>query len=107
MLGTQANPIVIGDSLAPLGSASNPVVIYINEDWCYDKTDRCDSDADTEVMAIPEFWDALIDESFSIPADERGTVSASSVGALTSSLGLRRSRSPSFLRAIIREWFSL
>jgi hypothetical protein len=54
---------VIGDGLAPLGSASNPIVIHVDEDWCYDKIDRGGSDADTEVMATPEFWEALIDES--------------------------------------------
>lgn len=30
-LGTQANPIVIGDDPAPLGSASNPIVIHVDE----------------------------------------------------------------------------
>jgi hypothetical protein len=83
-LGTQANPIVIRDGLAPLGSASNPIEIYVDEDWCCDKIDQGVSDADTEVMATPEFWEALIDESFSDPA-ERGTVGPSSVRAPTRS----------------------
>lgn len=73
-------------SLAPLGSASNPIVIYIDEDWYYNKIDRYDSDTDTMIIAIPEFWEALIDESFSILADERGAVGSSSVRVLTRSL---------------------
>lgn len=33
-LGIEANPIVIKDDLAPLGSAINPFVIYVSEDFC-------------------------------------------------------------------------
>jgi hypothetical protein len=54
-LGTYANPIVIVDDLAPLGSASNPIVIYVDEGWCRDELDQLDSDADTVIMATPEF----------------------------------------------------
>ena len=38
-LGIYANPIVIGDDLAPLSSASNPIVIHINEHSYRDKLD--------------------------------------------------------------------
>ncbi|OQD78027.1 hypothetical protein PENANT_c097G09795 [Penicillium antarcticum] len=69
--GTEANPIVIGDDPAPLGSASNPIVIYVDEDCGYDEAEQLGSDADTEVMATPEFWEKLIDENFPAPADER------------------------------------
>jgi hypothetical protein len=58
-LGTQANPIVIGDDLAPLGSASNSIVIQVDEGWCHDDPDQLGSDADTEVMATPQFWGTL------------------------------------------------
>lgn len=39
-LGTQANPIVIGDNPAPLGSVSNPIVIHVDEGWCSHETDH-------------------------------------------------------------------
>jgi hypothetical protein len=84
-LGTQANPIVIRDGLTPLGSASNPIVIHVDEDWYYNKIDRCGSNTNTKVMATPEFWEALIDENFSIPADKRGAVGSSSVHTPTRS----------------------
>ncbi|KAJ5464327.1 uncharacterized protein N7458_000013 [Penicillium daleae] len=61
--GTQANPIVIGDDLAPLDSASNPIVIYVDED-------HFGSDVDTEIITTPEFWETLISGDFAIPADE-------------------------------------
>lgn len=77
-LGTYANPIVIGDDLAPLGSASNPIVIQVDGGWCRDEPNQLGSDADTEIMATPEFWgtltgavpvtdDAAIDSSVRVP----------------------------------------
>jgi hypothetical protein len=87
---------VIGDDLAPLGSASNPIVIHVDEDWCYDKTDQRSSDTDTEVMATPEFWEALIDESFSVQADERGVAGSSPVYAPTGSLAHKEEGLQSF-----------
>jgi hypothetical protein len=68
--GTQANPIVISDDLAPLGSASNPIVIYVDEGWCRNGTDHFGSDVDTEIITTPEFWETLISGDFAIPADE-------------------------------------
>lgn len=84
-LGSHANPVVIGDGLAPFGSASSFIVIHLDDDLCYDKVDRCGSQADTELMATPEFWEALIDESFSVPADKCGAVCSSFVRAPTRS----------------------
>lgn len=69
-LGTQANPIVIGDDLAPLGSASNPIVIYVGECSCRNGTDQVGFDADTEIMTTLECWETLIDGDFTVPADE-------------------------------------
>ncbi|KAJ5267822.1 hypothetical protein N7478_010630 [Penicillium angulare] len=110
-LGTEANPIVIGDDPAPLGSASTegnmrgspkpegtqsnaiypkncsspldsaPKVIY--ED-CYDDTDQLSSDADTEVMTSPQFRAALVDESLPDPADECEAVATASICDSTS-----------------------
>lgn len=54
-LGMEANPIVIGDESAPLGSAFNPIVIDVDEGWCHGEAGRPDSDADTKIMTTPEF----------------------------------------------------
>ena len=78
-LGTEANPIVIGDNPVPLGSASNPIMIYVDKDCGYDEAEQLGSDADTEIMAIPEFWENLIDESFPVPVNERVDVNSVSV----------------------------
>ncbi|EKV04138.1 hypothetical protein PDIP_88570 [Penicillium digitatum Pd1] len=78
-LGTEANPIVIGDDPAPFGSASNPIVIHVDEDCGHDEAEQLGSDADTEIMATPEFWEKLIDESLPAPADERADVNSVSV----------------------------
>lgn len=51
-LGTEANPIVIGDGSAPLGSAFNPIVIVIDEGWCRGEAGEPDSDADTEHLFL-------------------------------------------------------
>lgn len=67
-IGTQANPIVIDDP-ALLGLPSNPIVIYINEGLCRDKRDQLGSDADTEIMATPEFWETLTGGDFAILTD--------------------------------------
>lgn len=75
---------MIGDDFAPLGSASNPIVIHVDEDWCHDETYRL-SDADTEILAISEFWGTLIGESFTALADEGEAVPSSSVRAQTRS----------------------
>ncbi|KAJ5664303.1 hypothetical protein N7507_005034 [Penicillium longicatenatum] len=61
-LGTEANPIVIGDDRAPLGSASNPIVIHVGENWCYDKIDQLSAHADS-TRALPSTeanWDDSI-----------------------------------------------
>ncbi|KAJ5489166.1 hypothetical protein N7539_004056 [Penicillium diatomitis] len=84
--GTQANPILIGDDLAPLGSASNPIVIHVNEGWYGDEPDRLGSDADTEIIATPEFWETLIGRNLAAPVDEGEAVDSSSVRAPTRSL---------------------
>ncbi|KAJ5364558.1 uncharacterized protein N7496_010271 [Penicillium cataractarum] len=64
-LGIQADPIVIRVDLAPLGSASNPIVIHVDE----------------EIMATPEFWETLIDDNFTVPAGEDEVISSSSARA--------------------------
>ncbi|CAG8206107.1 unnamed protein product, partial [Penicillium nalgiovense] len=84
--GTEANPIVIGDDPAPLGSASNPIVIHVDEDCGYNEAEQLGSDADTEIMATPEFWEKLIDESFPAPADERADINSVSVLSPTTQL---------------------
>jgi hypothetical protein len=85
-LGIYANPIVIGDDLAPLGSASNPIVIHVDEGWYRDEPDQLGSNADTVTMATPEFWGTLTGGNFALPADEATAVDSSSVCALTRSL---------------------
>ncbi|KAJ5800703.1 uncharacterized protein N7518_002771 [Penicillium psychrosexuale] len=70
-LGTEANPIVIRDDPIPLGLASNPIMIYVDKDCGYDKAEQLSSNADTEIIAIPEFWENLIDKSFPILVNER------------------------------------
>lgn len=52
-----------------------------------DETDQLGSDADTEIMATPEFWGTLIGETFAVPVDEGAAVDSSSVRARTRSLG--------------------
>lgn len=47
-LDTESSPKVIEDGSSPSGSTPNPIVIYV-------ETDKCDSDADTEIMTSPEF----------------------------------------------------
>jgi hypothetical protein len=84
-LGTQAYPIVISDDPAPLGSASNPIVIHVDEDWCRDKIDQLGSDADTEIMATPEFWDAWTRESLTAPPVEGEAVASFPIHAVSRS----------------------
>jgi hypothetical protein len=76
-LGTQVNPIVIGDDPAPLGSASNPIVIHVDEGWCRDETDQLSSDADTEIMATPEFWGTLTGVDFAVPVKDDVAIDSS------------------------------
>ncbi|KAJ5588485.1 hypothetical protein N7537_011163 [Penicillium hordei] len=58
-LGTEANSIVIRDVSATLGSASIPIVGYIDEDCGYGEMEPLVSDADTDIMATPEFLENL------------------------------------------------
>ncbi|KAF3394472.1 hypothetical protein F1880_005502 [Penicillium rolfsii] len=67
-LGTSANPIVIEDGLAPLGSAFNPIVI--DEDWRRNEPEQFGSDANTETMATPEFWESLTAGEFAVPVKD-------------------------------------
>ncbi|GLI74854.1 hypothetical protein PoHVEF18_003102 [Penicillium ochrochloron] len=85
-LGTYANPIVIGDDLAPLGSASNPFVIQVDEGWCQDEPDQRGSDADTEIMATPEFWETLATGHLAVPVKDDVALDSSSVSVPTRSL---------------------
>ena len=96
-LGNEANPIVIGDDLGPLGSASNPIVIHVDEDCGYDEAEHLGSDADTEIMATPEFWEILIDESLPAPADERADVNSVSALSLTTRLASEDPEEPRIL----------
>lgn len=81
--GTEANPIVIRDDPAPLDLASNHIVIHVDENCGYDETEQPGSVADTEIIAIPEFWENLIDGRFLILADEGTTVDLTSILGLT------------------------
>lgn len=85
-LGTQANPIVIGDDPTLLGSASNPIVIYSNEGWRRDETDLLGSNADTKIMATSEFWGTLTGGNLAVPVDKLAAIDSSSVRASTRSL---------------------
>jgi hypothetical protein len=49
---------VIDDDTLPLGSPSNPIVICDEEGG--HKTEQTGSDADTELMLTPEFWDSVM-----------------------------------------------
>lgn len=80
--GTEANPIVIRHDSAPLDSASNHIVIHVNEDCAYDETEQPGSVADAETMPSPELWENLIDGGFLVPADEGATVDLTSILAL-------------------------
>lgn len=80
---TETNPIVIRDDPAPLDSASNHIVIHVDEDCGYDEVEQPGSVTDTEIMATSEFWENLIDGSFLVPADEGVTVDLPSILALT------------------------
>ncbi|KAG0153424.1 hypothetical protein PDIDSM_5277 [Penicillium digitatum] len=95
--GTEANPIVIGDNPAPLGSASNPIVIHVDEDCGYDEAEQPGSDADTEIIAPPEFWEKLIDESFPVPADERTDVNPVFIPSPTTQLAFEDPEEPRIL----------
>ena len=79
--GTAANPILIEDD--PLGSAPNPIVINVDEGSCHSETGQPDSDADTEIMTAPEFWDNLIEESYPNPANGGADVDPISLPART------------------------
>lgn len=68
-LGTKANPIVIDDETPPPYSIADTTATYADEEYSYEPG-QLDSDADTETMATPEFWENLIDESFSAPGHE-------------------------------------
>jgi hypothetical protein len=84
-LGTQANPILIADDLAPLGSASNPIVIQVDEGWYHDDSDQRGSDADTVIMASPEFWGTLTGGNFAGPVKD-ASIDSSSIDVPTGSL---------------------
>lgn len=78
--------VVRGSIVSPeLGTEANPIVIHIDEDWCHDETDLLGSDADTEILATPEFWETLTGESFTVPADDGEAVGSFSVRAPTRS----------------------
>ncbi|KAJ5608570.1 hypothetical protein N7537_005189 [Penicillium hordei] len=81
--GIEANPIVIRDDPTPLDSASNHIVIHVDEDCGYDETEQPGSIADTKIMATPEFWENLIYRSFLVPEDEGATVDLTSILTLT------------------------
>jgi hypothetical protein len=83
-LGTQTNPMIVGDDPALLSSASNPIVIYINECCCRDETDQFYSDADTEIMATLEFSGTWTDGNLAAPGNKGAAIDSSSV--LTRSL---------------------
>ncbi|GFF95341.1 hypothetical protein IFM47457_10307 [Aspergillus lentulus] len=78
-LGTQANPIVIGDN--PLGSVSNPFVIHVDESWCSHETDQLGSDADTWILTTPELRGTLTGENVAVLVDEGAPVDSSSIRA--------------------------
>lgn len=77
--GTQANPILIADDLAPLGLASNPIVIQVNEGQCRDNSDQRSSDADTVIIATPDFWEALTGRNFADPVKDNASIDSSSI----------------------------
>lgn len=59
---------MIGDDPAPLGSASNPIMTHVDEEWCHD--DKSSSGEDTDIMSTPKFWESLTHDYLAIPADE-------------------------------------
>lgn len=81
----ESNPIVIGGDLAPLGSASNPIVIHVDENCGHYATALSGSDVETEIMATPEFWENLIDKSFREPTNEGAAIDRPPVRAPTRS----------------------
>jgi hypothetical protein len=55
---------VIGDDPAPLGSASNPIMTHVDEEWCHD--DKSSSGEDTDIMSTPKFWESLTHDYLAI-----------------------------------------
>jgi hypothetical protein len=68
---------VIVDDLAPLGSASNPIVIQVDEGWCRNEPDQLGSDADTEIVATPEFWGTLTGAHVAVPVKDDAAIDSS------------------------------
>ncbi|KAJ5301617.1 hypothetical protein N7508_006480 [Penicillium antarcticum] len=58
-LSTEANPILIEDDPAPLGSESNPIVFHVEEDRSYSETKRLGSDGDTEIIS-ESLWERFV-----------------------------------------------
>jgi hypothetical protein len=85
-LGTQANPILITDDSAPLGSASNPILIQVDEGWCRDDSDQRGSDANTVIMTTPEFWGTLTGGNSTGPGKDNASLDSSSIHVPTGSL---------------------
>jgi hypothetical protein len=73
-------------------------VIHVDEDCGYDEAEQLGSDADTEIMATPEFWEKLIDESFPAPEDERADVNPVSVLSPTTQLACEDPQEPRILK---------
>lgn len=53
-LYTESHPKVFESDTSPSGSAPNPIVIHVETE-----ADKCDSDADTEIMTSPQFWEII------------------------------------------------
>jgi hypothetical protein len=79
-IGTQANPILVSDDLAPLGSASNP--INIDEDWRSDSNQL--SSNENTVSLASQYWETVTGGRSTVLADHIGssarTPSGSPVG---------------------------
>ncbi|KAJ5402730.1 uncharacterized protein N7487_008626 [Penicillium crustosum] len=58
------------DEDAPLGSESNPFLIYVEEDYDQVDDEHIQSDADTEIINTPEFWwEKMFRDSHELLAD--------------------------------------
>lgn len=78
-LGTFANPILIEDEPALPNSASNSNMIQAEADWLRDEPDNLDSDADTEIMTTPEFYESLTSGNIAYPGKHDAAINSSSI----------------------------
>ena len=79
-----------------MGSASNPIIINFDNDCSHHVPWEYHSDGDKEVLATPDFWENLIDESFPKSPNEEAVIDQISDPTLTISPIFQNSGQPQF-----------